>query len=173
MAALLDRRQLIINQLYSLLSSLSIPLLGGLNGPITLAAGNIVHNRDQLTAELVPGIILLDADEQVSLLPKVDGAGRQAGPSLMAMTPEIYVVLDVRQPQNLNVSEDVNSARAAILGLILNDPTLLQIVGSNGRIYCKSCVTDLARNRQMLGQLGLEIVFIYPLLPNEIAQAPT
>ena len=48
MVATIDRRQMIITQLFDILSGLSIPLLGGLNGAVTIVPGNIVHNRDQL-----------------------------------------------------------------------------------------------------------------------------
>lgn len=172
MAATLDRRQLILTQLYDILSGLSIPLLGGLDGPATIATGNIVNNRDELPASLVPGMILLDADETaVPLLQLAPGRETRTGPSLMKLSPEIYIVLDVRKPQNTNVSIDLNTARAAILDLVLHDATLLAYVGANGRITYGGCVTDLARNRAVQGQMGLMIDFVYPFIPDEIVGA--
>ncbi len=167
--AFLDRRQMILTQLYDVLSGLSIPLLGGPNGAVTIVPGNIVKERDQLPAELVPGMIMLDADEVAIPLPMAPGRQTRTGPSLMKLSPEIYIVLDVRQPKNENVSEDLNTARAAILDLVLHDPTLLQITGSNGSITYNGCVTDLARNRVMKGQMGLMLTFVYPFIPDEIA----
>jgi hypothetical protein len=171
MVATIDRRQLILTQLYDILSGLNVPLLGGPNGPVTIVPGNIVHNRDQLPQELVPGIVLLDADETAIPLPLAPGRTTRVGPALMRMTPEIYIVLDVRSPQNKNVGEDLNTARAAIMDLVLHDKTLLQITGSNGRTTYDGCVTDLARNRVMKGQMGISLTFVYPFIPDEFAAA--
>jgi len=89
-------------------------------------------------------------------------------PQLIDMTPEIYVVLDVRKPTNVNVGADLDLARLAILAVILPDETLQAIVGANGDIIYDGSVTDLARNRTMEGQLGLSVTFTYPLLPSEV-----
>lgn len=164
----IDRRVLIIERLAEILPGLSITLADG--NPIPV--GNFVHNRDELPAEKVPGIILLDADEtRDPRFPEMAGRGSRPGPGMMRMTPEIYVVLDVRKPQNLNVGEDLNTARAALLNLVLHDTTLQQITGSSGSIVYNGCVTDLARNRTMKGQLGVAITFTYPFIPDELAAA--
>lgn len=152
----------------TILSGLTITLTDG----STIPAGHIVHNRDELPKELVPGIILLDADETKDpRFPQNMGRSERPGPGMMKMTPEIYVVLDVRKPANLNVGEDLNLARAAILDLILHDAGLQTITGSGGGITLDGCYTDLARNRQMKGQMGLSICFGYPFIPDEFAAA--
>ena len=160
-----DRRTDILAQVHTLLNSLEITLSDG-----TIPAKNFVHNRNELPKELVPGIILLDADEVSDPrgIQAPPGRGGPPGAKLMRMTPEIYVVLDVRKPNNVQVGEDLNKARLAILGTILNDKTLQAIVGSNGQISYDGCVTDLARNRTMQGQLGVSITFVYPLVPGEL-----
>ncbi len=153
----------------TILSGLSLTLT---DGTTVIAAGNIVHNRDQLPAEKVPGIILLDADETKDpRFPSNQGRGGPPGPGMMKMTPEIYVVLDVRQPQNTNVGEDLILARAAIMDLITHDATLQAITGSGGSICYDGCYTDLARNRQMKGQMGLSFTFGYPYVPDEFSAA--
>jgi hypothetical protein len=150
------------------LSGLTITLTDG----SVIAAGNIVHNRDELPAEKVPGIVLLDADEvRDQRFPPLQGRSERPGPGMMKMTPEIYVVLDVRKPQNVNVGEDLNLARAAILNLVLHDALLQSYTGSGGSIVVDGCYTDLARNRQMKGQMGLSITFGYPFIPDEFAAA--
>lgn len=168
MTAKADRRQLILSRLMTLLSGLTITLTDG----STIPAGHIVHNRDELPQELVPGIILLDADEvKDQRFPSIQGRGSRPGPGMMKMTPEIYVVLDVRKPTNINAGEDLNLARAAILNAILHDPTLDTITGSGGSIVLDGCYTDLARNRQMKGQMGMSICFGYPFIPDELIPA--
>lgn len=162
-----DRRALILERLEVLLSGLSVTLSNG-----TLPAGNIVHNRDQLPKEKVPGIILLDADEvRDQRFPTNQGRSAPPAPGYMRMTPEIYVVLDVRIPDNENVGEDLNTARAAIIFLVLGDVTLQTITGSGGAITYDGCVTDLARNRMMKGQMGLSFTFGYPFIPGEFASS--
>ena len=160
-----DRRTDILAQVETLLTGLTITLSDGI-----IPAKNFVHNRNELPQELVPGIILLDADEVSDPrgIQAPPGRGGPPGAKLMRMTPEIYVVLDVRKPNNVNVGEDLNKARLAVLGVILNDTTLQQIVGSNGQISYDGSVTDLARNRTMQGQLGVSITFVYPLIPGEL-----
>jgi hypothetical protein len=159
-----DRRVMILAQLFDILKGLSIELTTGV-----ITAGNFVHNRNDLPKEKVPGIILLDADEvKDSMLPELTGRNLRPGPSRMKMTPEVYIVLEVRKPQNEQVGEDLNTARAAILNKVLHDPNLQRIVGDNGSITYDGCVTDLARNRVMEGQMGLSITFTYPFIPDEL-----
>jgi len=167
MSAKVDRRQLILDRLVTLLSGLTIQLSTG-----TIPAGNIVHNRDELPKELVPGIILLDADEVRDFnFPSMQGRSERPGPGILKMTPEIYVVLDVRKPKNVLVGQDLGLARVAIINLILHDRDLQAITGSSGSILYDGCVTDLARNRQMKGQMGLSFTFSYPFIPDEFAAA--
>ena len=161
----LDRRSLILARVDAVLNGLTITLTSGV-----IPAKNFVHNRNELPKDKVPGIILLDADEVSDPrgIQAPPGRGGPPGAKLMRMTPEIYVVLDVRKPNNVSVGEDLNAARLAILGALLNDKELQQIVGNNGQISYDGCVTDLARNRTMAGQLGVSITFVYPLMPGEL-----
>jgi hypothetical protein len=172
-----DRRVLILQELESLLTGMTIPLMGtGIsNGstPSEIPPGNFVRNRNELPAGKVPGIILLDGDEVPDPNIKQIPQGRETNvfsPQIMRMSPEIYVVLDVRKPANLNVGEDLSIARAAILKAIMLDGNLHKIVGSHGKIVYDGCVTDLARNRTMQGQMGLLVSFVYPFIPGEIAE---
>jgi hypothetical protein len=165
-----DRRQLVLNRLYTLLGGLTIPLAGGPEGPISIVPGNIVQNRNELPAEKVPGIIILDADELKDPRTQLPARGlmeRAVPSSVMKMTPEIYVVLDTRGITNKNGGADLNTARLAILAAVLPDTELQKIVGSTGNIVYDGCVTDYARNRTMKGQAGISITFTYPLIQNE------
>lgn len=170
-----DRRQLICTRLFTILTGLTIPLLGGDNGSVSIVPGSVVHNRNQLQHDKVPGIILLDADEVRDPRATPAPQGQQASrvrEQVMRMTPEIYVVLDVRGAHNKNMGEDLNLARMAILRAVLPDAELQGIVGSNGGMTYDGCVTDLARNRTMKGQLGISITFGYPLLLKEYQGIP-
>jgi hypothetical protein len=166
-----DRRARILARLTALLPTLKITLSSGV-----IPAENFVHNRNELPAGKVPGIILLDADEVKdprALQQQAPGRQLPPGCQVMRMTPEIYVVLDVRKgaKQNENVGEDVGLARAAIVSAVLLDQTLQDICGSNGEIMYDGLVSDLARNRTMQGQLGLSFTFVYPLFAKALASA--
>lgn len=165
-----DRRQEILDRLYTQLAGLTINLAGGPDGAVSIAAGNIVRNRNDLQADKLPGMIVLDADEvKDSMLKLPPGGGNQQRmpAQLMRMTPEIYVVLDTRPVGNKNTGKDLNTARLAILDTIWSDSVLWGIVGTNGNITYDGCVTDLARNRTAKGQIGLSVTFTYPLLVRE------
>lgn len=167
-----DRRELILERVYDLLSELTIPILGGPapSSVTSIPAGHIVRNQNELDKTKVPGIILLDADEVKSPRQQLPDRGQVENgvpDSIMKMTPEIYVVLDVRDRANTNVGEDLNAARMAILATILPDRTLQSIVGGNGNIVYDGAVTDLARNRMMKGQMGLSITFSYPFIASD------
>lgn len=165
-----DRRQLVLDRLVELLGGLNVPLLGPPTGPNAIVPGNIVHNRNELPADKVPGIILLDADEIKDPRAQLRERGlteTRVPSGIMKMTPEIYVVLDTRPITMPNAGADLNTARLAILAAILPDSTLQNIVGANGNIVYDGCVTDFARNRTMKGQLGISITFTYPLIQNE------
>jgi hypothetical protein len=165
---------MIINRLVELLSSFTCQLQGDhLSGPLMIDPSLFVHNRGELPSSpepKVPGLVLLDADEvkDPRFVQAQPGRKLPMGTQVMRMTPEIYIVLDVRKPNNTNVGEDLNTARAAILDLIMHDEVLTALVGDNGQITYDGCVTDLARNRTFRGQMGLSITFVYPLLPGEL-----
>ena len=165
-----DRRARILARLATLLPTLTITLSSGV-----IPAENFVHNRNELPAGKVPGIILLDADEVKDQRALRLEPGRQLPPGcqMMRMTPEIYVVLDVRKgaKQNENVGEDVGLARAAIISAVFADQALQDVCGANGEIVFDGLVSDLARNRTMQGQLGLSFTFAYPLFAKELASA--
>jgi len=160
---------MILERLFDILKSLPIELTVGV---VPLDEGHRVHNRDELPKEKVPGIILLDGDETKDpRFPQNSGRGTPVSPGMMRMSPEIYVVLDVRKPGNTNAGEDLNLARATILNAVLHDVTLQTITGSGGSIVFDGAYTDLARNRQMRGQMGLAFTFVYPFIPNEFKPA--
>ena len=165
-----DRRQEILDRLWVILSALTVNLAGGPNGPVQIKAGSIVRNRNDLQADKTPGMIILDADEvkDPTKLQLPRGITETRMPAqMMKMTPEIYIVMDVRPVGNPNMGQDLNTARLAVLNAIMTDTQLQEIVGSNGGITYDGCVTDLARNRTMKGQLGMSVTFSYPLIVAE------
>jgi len=126
MTVVVDRREQILEQLQDILEGLTITLSNG-----AIPACNFARNRNQLPDTLVPGILMLDADEinDPRALPVTPGrVPPQMAPQIMAMTPEIYVVLDTRPLNRPNVGQDLNLARLAVLAAVIPNQTLLSIV---------------------------------------------
>lgn len=168
--AIRNRRREILNRLFVLMGDLTVDLLGGPNGPLQIVPGRVQKNRNELQKDKVPGVLILDADEvrDPRLLQPAPGMQQSRMPAqIMRMTPEIYIVLDERGVENKNVGEDLDTVRLAILDRVMSDRVLHDIIGSNGNAIYDGCVTDLARNRTMKGQMGMSITFSYPLIVRE------
>jgi hypothetical protein len=89
-------------------------------------------------------------------------------PNKVTAKPEIIVVLALQKPANVSVGETINAIRVQLIADIYNDPYLPAILGPNGEIRYEGCETDLAKGKEMLGELTLSFSFVYPLLPSEL-----
>jgi hypothetical protein len=149
-----DKREQILSRLFAVLQT--VP------GIITC-----VRNRGELDIDDRPAIYLMDGDE------KADDKAREKGrlaayPNLVVMEPEVYAALKSQKPQNLTIGQSLNSFRTEIIKAVLNDATLRSLVGSNGEIFYGGCLTDLARGREMNGEIGLIFAFRYVLNPRDL-----
>lgn len=153
---MVDRRQNILNRLVDLL--------------MVVAADNgltFVHNRGELPDDKRPALTLFDSHEVADQ--RAFERGRLgAAPNIMRMTPEIYVILKDRKPNNVDVGKDLNGFRLLILKTVLLDQTLQDLIGTNGEMRYDGCVTDLAKGQAMDGELGMTISFAYPFQPREL-----
>lgn len=148
-----DKREQILSALFTVLQ--------GVEG---IEEDACVRNRDQLPATKRPAILLLDGDEEGQRA--ADGRGRiAAAPNLVILKPEIYFALEDRKPQNEDVGQDSNAMRAKILKAVLSD---MSLTGLCHNVFYAGAVTDLAKNREMQGQMGLAIEFTYYLKPAEL-----
>jgi hypothetical protein len=127
-----------------------------------------VRNRGELPANKRPAIVVLDGDEVAR-----ESVAQQRGrltlaPHLVDLTPEIFIVMDQREPHNVGIGEDLNALRIAVLKAIIADQELVGILGANGDIRYNGCNTDMATGRAMEGQMQLSITFTYALRPSEL-----
>ena len=150
-----DRRELVLVRLMAILAN--VP-------PIQV----VVRNRGELPADKRPAIVLLDADETARMQVAQSRGRLVAAPCLVDMTPEIYVVMNLREPPNDLIGTDMNTMRVAIMRAIYADEDLKKILSSNGDIRYVGTVTDMASGRSMEGQMHIRIAFTYPLLPSEL-----
>lgn len=150
-----DRRELILARLAAILETVPTVKV-------------VVRNRGELPEDKRPAICLLDADETAR--PSVaQSRGRLiAVPCLVDMIPEIYVVMDAREPPNQNIGEDMNAMRIVIVKTIMGDAELISILGSNGDIRFIGLQTDMASGRSMEGQMHIRMAFTYVLKPSEL-----
>jgi hypothetical protein len=129
---------------------------------------SVIRNRGALLADMRPAVVLLDGDEN-SRDPPPQGRGQLSlSPNLIDLTPEIYVVMDTRLPQNEGIGEDMNALRVLILTALMSNAALIAVLGSNGDIKYDGCETDMASGRSMEGQMHLRLTFTYVLRPSEL-----
>jgi hypothetical protein len=129
----------------------------------------VYRNRDELPPNMRPGILLLDADEQANQHER-DKNRPGRSPNTVTMKPEIYVCLDPGKPDNANFGPRLNAFRQDIIRILTTDDTLASAVGigSGGEIFYAGAITDMARGRQLLGEIGIAFWLTYPLIPNEL-----
>jgi hypothetical protein len=151
----------VIDKRESILARLEI-VLAAIAGISSFARNRALRDNDAR-----PGIVLLDGDES-ERPPRVgrNVAGRQAMlPVMMAMKPQVFVLMDTRLPQNVDIGPDLNAFRTAIIDAIANDATLLTLVGTNGDIVYNGCETDLKSGSPLDGQARLDFTLAYFLDP--------
>lgn len=122
------------------------------------------RNLDQLPADKRPALLILDGDEEG--LRDADGRNRGAGsPNRVKLKPEIYITMDSRKPQNKDLGRDLNLLRGKVIkALVFN----VELTGLCENVFYAGAVSDLAKGREMLGQMGLAIEFTYFLKPADL-----
>lgn len=122
------------------------------------------RNRDQLPAEKRPAILLLDGDEEAKR--DADGRGRVgSSPNRIILRPEIYIVLDTRKPRNEGLGQDLNAFRVLVVKALLTASAISDLCEN---VFYGGCVSDLAKDRVMEGQLAIHVEFTYLLKPNDL-----
>jgi hypothetical protein len=154
----IDKREAILARLVELMSEEYV------------AAKSVVRNRGLLSNDVRPAVAIMDADERARLTGDGQGRGNRGRvvmtPQLMTMTPEIYVIPQIKKPQNVGIGTEVNDFRMTIVRVIAQDPVLISIIGANGSIAYMGMVTDLKSGAAVDGQCRLDFAFTYLLDPS-------
>jgi hypothetical protein len=91
-------------------------------------------------------------------------------PRRISMTPELYILL-AGKPEE--VGPALNAMRVKLVKgvkAVLTDATLLAAIGSNGSIRYDGCATGLSWGREMIGDMGVSISFLYFLQPEKLPE---
>lgn len=110
-----------------------------------------------------PSIVILDADETAA--DSDPGSRPPTAPRIMAMTPEIYVVLAEKAT---DVGTELNLMRARVINAIAADAPLIALTKDKEGGRYEGAASSLARGRTMLGDAGLSFSFRYVLRPGSI-----
>lgn len=148
----MDRRETILSRVYTIIQ--------------TYSGIKPFRNRTEFSAEFRPAIALLDGSETSN--PSAHHRGRVISPVMVTMRPDIILVLANAKPSNENVGSTVNALRLRLIADIFGDTVLQEAVGPNGEIRFEGCETDLAKGRELIGELTMNFAFVYPLIPSEI-----
>ena len=155
----MDRRELILAQLATLLQAV--------DGVKTVA-----RNRGELPEDKRPAVTILDADETAGtqITDARGGPGLKQQPVMVIMRPEIFILLEQREPHNVNAGQDLNAFRIKVLNAINSDTQLASLVTANGSITYEGTLTDFATGRAMTGQMQMQFAFSYPFKASEFAE---
>ena len=162
-----DTREAILVQLESLLASVS-------------GVASVWRDRGLITEDMkLPSIILLDGREEATMDP-TRLKGVKDAPKIMALRPQIILVLYPRAgPTNLAiqvngkiiqapVGPELSVWRQKIRAAVINDPTLINIIGGprgEGQILYEGCVTDMEQGGSLYGSMLLNFCVRYILPP--------
>jgi len=123
---------------------------------------NAYRNKDALSEDKRPAIVILDADETAD---EADPPGRPAhAPRRVNMNPEVYISLAGTPDE---VGTELNGFRAAFLKAVFADATLKALTLDREGITYEASATGLARGRKMEGELGISLTFTYLFVPSE------
>jgi hypothetical protein len=126
------------------------------------------RNRGFADQDARPIVILMDGDEKVNSQ-IADRPGRvKMSPVVMVMSPQVFIILKNRQPQNENTGQDLNAYRKLIIEALANDTTLLSLIGLNGDIFYTGCETDLKSGAAVEGQMRLDFTISCVLKPTDV-----
>jgi hypothetical protein len=91
-------------------------------------------------------------------------------PQVMAMAPQIYLLMEELEQTDETLGTKLNAKRVDMIKAIAEDDMLLQLMGSNGGMVYNGAVTDLKSGMAMSGQMRLDFVIRYTFFPTTNSQ---
>jgi len=139
-------------------------------GTVTGITSN-VRNRGLRSNEQRPAQVLLDGDEVpvlTSQSQRLKAMQSLMWPQLMEMRPQLFYLPKEKRPTNddpANIGSEANAWRIQFLEKLWADVELAELLGSNGSMVYNGCETDLKSGSAMSGEIRLDFVVRYMLVP--------
>lgn len=143
-------------------------ILASIAGVMTFA-----RNRGEATDVELPAIILLDGREDIVDNRVAQMKSVRMPPAVFRLQPQIFVILRQRDDAT-NLTLDGHDApigpelsywRDAVLAALINDPVLIDMLGTTGQIVYRGMTTDMVTGATLQGQMQLFLDFNYVWSP--------
>jgi hypothetical protein len=143
--------------------------LASISGVATCA-----RDRGLLETDELPAIILLDGREDIVQTNVAAMKSVKMPFAIFRLQPQIFLILPQRDDATNTtvnnglyqpVGPQLSYWRDAILAALINDPTLIGLLGSEGQIVFRSSETDMQTGSTLQGQLRLQVDFHYVWQP--------
>ena len=155
---MMDKRELV--------NAAMIALLGAVPG-----VRGVFRDRGELPPqEKTPGIVYLDGTEKRKTV--IEGRNFTGmPPAVFTMRPQVFLVLTLRTDADntllpdgtvLPVWRELSSFRVAIISAIVNDESLVALVGDNGSVVYEGFDSDM-QTGSTIGSLGATMQFHFAI----------
>jgi len=163
MPGFVDRRELILLRIKAILDTLP-GIVGAFRN-----RGDFQPVDTETKLDILPVAVLLDGAEHIVASGRPDTSTGFPTTAVMSLEPQIFIVLKPTSDiNNLGQGEALSNFRAKLLDLIYNDSALWGLIGSNGKVQYRGCITDMQSGSAIQGQMQLDFAFEYRLDPNEL-----
>lgn len=150
-----DNRELILARI--------LTIMGTVSGIETT-----VRNRGLMKNEARPAQVLLDGDEiplLSSATQRIRGNVSLMMPQVMELRPQVFYLPKEKRSTNVGIGSEVNAWRIEFLEKVWGSVELAELLGSNGSMVYNGCETDLKSGSAMSGEIRLDFVVNYVLMP--------
>lgn len=123
--------------------------------------------------EELPAVVLLQGGSENTMdVPPLKSVRMPA--AIFALKPEIYIICQPRDDVTNQTLRDVADPiytelaewRSRVDAAVMNDPTLISILGSSGQINFLSYETDMRNGGELLGMMQMRYEFRYLWTPS-------
>jgi hypothetical protein len=143
-------------------------ILGSIAGVKSFA-----RDRGEFQDLELPAIIMLDGREDIVEANVARLKSVKMPPAVFRLQPQIFVILRQRDDAtNLTLDGDdapigpeLSAWRDAVLAALINDPVLIDMLGTTGQIVYRGMTTDMITGATLQGMMQLFLDFNYVLMP--------
>lgn len=136
-----------------------------------IGEGRVHRDRSDLDRMERPCVIMLDGVESsTGTLTRKSARGPDIRADIMELRPEVFLFLKRREEaQAATRGPELSAYRMQLIKAVIQDETLISIVGSNGGIFYRGHDTDMQSGEAVQGMMLLRFAFHYVLDPNELS----